>query len=327
MNELDLKNNITNFAYNNDIDKIGFCNANAFYNVKDIILKRASKNYLSGFEPKNINKMIYPSLTMPNVKSIIVIAQAYNKEFKFKNDNKLRANLCLSAIGVDYHITVKNKLEKLSMFIKSLIPEFEAKIFTDTGPLIDREIAKRANIGWQGKNNFIITEEFGSWVFIGYMLTNIYIPLDVKAVSNKCGSCTKCIDACPTSALKNNYEFNSKLCISYLTQTKEQLSIKEAKSINLQLYGCDICQKVCPYNKKVPFKETIYNIDEAKVDIEELLFMSNKEFKNKYGNTSVSWRGKKILQRNALIVLQNMKTKQAEALINKWENKESHQFY
>lgn len=322
MNELVLKNKIINFAYNNDIDKIGFCNANAFDNVKEIVLKRAAKNYLSGFEPKDINKMIYPNLTMPNVKSIIVIAEAYNKEFKFENDNKLRANISLSAIGIDYHIIIKNKLEKLAYYIKTLIPEFEYKIFVDTGPLMDREVAKRAGIGWQGKNNFIITEEFGSWIFIGYMIINIYLPEDKQIITNKCESCIKCITSCPNSALKNNYEFDSKLCISYLTQTKEQLSIKEKKSIGFQLYGCDICQKVCPYNKNKFFKETIYNIDEATADIEQLLFISNKEFKNKYGKTAAGWRGKKTLQRNAIIVLQNMNTKRATELIDRWKQKE-----
>ncbi len=322
MNELVLKNKIINFAYNNDIDKIGFCNANAFDNIKEIVSKRAAKNYLSGFEPKDINKMIYPNLTMPNVKSIIVIAESYNKEFKFENDNKLRANISLSAVGTDYHIIIKNKLEKLAYYMKTLIPEFEYKIFTDTGPLMDREVAKRSGIGWQGKNNFIITEEFGSWIFIGYMLINIYLPEDKQITTNKCGNCIKCIISCPNSALKNNYEFDAKVCISYLTQTKEQLSIKETKSIGFQLYGCDICQKVCHYNKNKFFKETIYNIDEATADIEQLLFMSNKEFKNKYGKTAAGWRGKKTLQRNAIIVLQNMNTKYATELINRWKQKE-----
>lgn len=309
---MDLKDSIINFAYSNNIDKIGFCDATPFYNVEAFILKRAKKNYLSGFEPKDINKIIYPSLTMPSVKSIIVVAEAYNKKFKFENDNKLRANISLSAIGMDYHIILKNKLKNLAEYINTIVPNFEFKIFVDTGPLLDREVAKRANIGWQGKNNFIITKEFGSWIFIGYMLTNIYIPVVQETIDNKCGNCTKCIDTCPTGALKLNYEFDSKICISYLTQKKEDLSDKEIKDIKFQLYGCDICQSVCPYNKNVPFKEIIYNIDEAKADIEELLFMSNKEFKNKYGNTAAGWRGKKILQRNALAVLKNINNEKAK---------------
>lgn len=318
---MDLKDSIINFAYSNNIDKIGFCDATPFYNVEAFILKRAKKNYLSGFEPKDINKIIYPSLTMPNVKSIIVIAEAYNKRFEFKNDNKLRANISLSAIGTDYHTIVRNKLKNLADYIKTIVPNFEFQIFVDTGALLDREVAKRANIGWQGKNNFIINDEFGSWIFIGYMLTNIYIPVVQETIDNKCGNCTKCIDACPTGALKPNYEFNSKICISYLTQKKEDLSDKEIRDIKFQLYGCDICQKVCPYNKSVPFKEIIYDIDEAKADIEELLFMSNREFKNKYGKTAAGWRGKKVLQRNAIIVLQNINTKEAKSLMKKWNIK------
>lgn len=302
---MNIKENILLYAKKNSIDKIGFCNTEPFYNVRTIILDRLKKGYLSGFEEKDIEKRIYPELTMNTVKSIIVIAESYNKNFKFEYDDKLRGNLSLSAIGKDYHIILKEKLESLGDYIKNFIENVEYKIFVDTGPLLDRELAKRSGIGWQGKNCSIITEEFGSWVFIGYMLINIEIEPD-SIIDLHCGKCEKCILACPTSALKNNYEFNPKKCISYLTQTKDFIDEETSKKMGLQLYGCDICQKVCPYNKYSAVKETIYDIDIAMLDIEKLLCISNKDFKNIYGKTAIGWRGKRIIQRNASIVLKNL---------------------
>lgn len=304
---MDLKQDIVLFAKNNNIDKIGFCGADPFYNVKNILINREQKGYLSGFEQKDINKQIYPKLTMPNIRSIIVIAENYNKKFEFKLDNKIRGNLSLIAVGEDYHNVIKNKLFKLAEFIKAKLNlEFEYKIFVDTGPLLDREVAKRAGIGWQGKNGSIITKEFGSLVNIGYMLVDFKIQPD-NPINLNCGECKRCILACPTKALGESFDFNAKRCISYLTQCKEDIDIELSKKMGFQLYGCDICQKVCPYNKDKPYKSYIYNIDEVKPQIQMILSMSNKEFKNVYGNTAMGWRGKKIIQRNAQIVQANYK--------------------
>lgn len=302
---MDLKENIILFAKNNSIDKIGFCTAEPFYNVSNIIKSRMEKGYLSGFEEKDIEKRINPKLTMYSAESIIIIAENYNKNFEFKLDNKLRANLSMCAIGEDYHKIVKRKLEMLGEYIKEVKENIEYKIFVDTGPLVEREIAKRAGIGWQGKNCSIITKEFGSWVFIGYMLINIKIESDYEIIGD-CSKCNKCIETCPTGALGYNYEFNAKKCISYLTQTKDIISEDLEQKIGIQLYGCDICQKVCPYNKYAEIKETISDIDMVKPDIIQLLSMSNKDFKNTYGKTAAGWRGKKVLQRNANIVLKNI---------------------
>lgn len=302
---MNLKENIILFAKNNNIDKIGFCNAEPFYYLKNIIKGRMEKGYLSGFEEKDIEKRIDPKLTMANAESIIVIAENYNKSFEFKPDNKLRANLSMSAIGEDYHKIVKRKLEMLGVYIKELEENIEYKTFVDTGPLVEREVAKRAGIGWQGRNCSIITEEFGSWIFIGYMLINIKIETDCEIIRD-CAKCTKCIEACSTGALGYNYEFNAKKCISYLSQTKETIPEDLEQKMGIQLYGCDICQRVCPYNKYAEIKEIISDIDIVKPDIIELLSMSNKDFKNTYGKTAAGWRGKKVLQRNANIALKNI---------------------
>lgn len=305
---MNLKQRIISFARLNNIDKIGFCDVSPFLHLKKIILKRKENNCLSGFEEQNIEKRINPKITMPNAKSIIVIAESYNKRFEFNKDNKLRGNLSLSAIGLDYHIIVKQKLEKIADFIKAeLYYTFEYMSFVDAGPLVDREVAKRAGIGWQGKNCSIITPEFGSWIFIGYMLTNLNLEADTP-INLNCENCDICIKSCPTKALKDNYNFCAKNCISFLTQTKEEIEITLKSKMGIQLYGCDICQKVCPYNKNVPFKETIYDIEIAKPELEKIINMSNKEFKAAFGKTAIFWRGKKVIRRNAYIALDNLKS-------------------
>jgi len=313
---MELKDKIKLFAENNNIDKIGFCDAEPFYNVRKILLERAEKGFLSGFEEKDIEKRINPKLTMANAKSIIMIAEGYSKKYDFKTDNKLRGEISVSAVGEDYHTIVRQKLRKLGEYISALEPNAEYMIFADTGPLVDREVAKRAGIGWQGKNGAIITEEFGSWVFLGYMLLNIELPKD-KPIENTCGECRNCILACPTSALKDNYEFCATECISFLTQTKENISYEKTLKMGRQIYGCDVCQRACPYNKNSIIKEVIKDIDMVKPDLEEILNISNAEFKKRFGVTSAGWRGKKVLQRNAIIALGNIRDNRAVEILNK----------
>lgn len=315
-NCMELKEKIKLFALNNNIDKIGFCNAEPFYNVRKILLERAEKGFLSGFEEKDIEKRINPKLTMTNVKSIIMIAESYNKKCDFKVDDKLRGEISISAVGKDYHTILKEKLNILGEYIKKIEPEAEYMIFADTGPLVDREVAKRAGIGWQGKNGAIITEEFGSWVFLGYMLLNVEIPSD-EPMEKDCGECRRCILACPTSALRDNFEFCATECVSFLTQTKENIPYEKTLKMGKQIYGCDVCQKVCPYNKNGIIKEIIKDIDMVKPDLEEILNISNAEFKKRFGVTSAGWRGKKVLQRNAVIALGNIKDIRAVKILKK----------
>lgn len=303
---MDLKQILIEFSKNNSIDKIGFCSAEPFYDLEKILIYRRDRGYLSGFEETDLKKRIYPHMSFERAKSIVVIAESYNKSFKFKADSELRGNISISAIGEDYHLILKRKLKILADFIYELGIDFQYKIFVDTGSLVDREIAKRAGIGWQGKNGSIITDEFGSWITIGYMITDIEFEYD-SYLNSKCDSCRRCIDFCPTGAIMDKYEFNSQICISYLTQKKGDIPYELSKKMGTQLYGCDICQRICPYNKNVIVKEEIANIEIAKPKLSTVLNMSNREFKNTFGRTAAGWRGKKIIQRNALIALENLK--------------------
>ena len=281
---------ISNFAEENNLI-YGICDADK---ISDSVLPYTPfVNYSS-------EQRINPKLTMPCAKSIIVIGYGYNKKILFKTDGLLRGNFSISAVGEDYHITLKRLLESLAEKISDK-GKFEYKIFVDTGPLNERLLAYKANFGFIGKNQCLISEKFGSMFFIGYMITDLKLK-PVKLLSKeKCGQCKKCVEACPGKALSEN-GFNYRKCVSYLTQTNEKILSHEIKKIGKQLYGCDVCQLVCPYNKI--YGGEIKYIDEKMPLIESILTMSNKKLCEKYKNTAAGWRAS-LLKRNALIALIN----------------------
>ena len=294
-----------------NIDIIRFTNNEPFLDAKEYLVERANKNIQTEFEEKDIEKRINPSLTLPSCKSIIVIGISYNSpggDPLRPDAPKLRGILSKSTWGLDYHNVLKDKMENLIQEI-SKVKDFEYKYFVDTGPLIDREVARRAGLGYFGKNCSIINGEYGSFIFIGYILTNLEILAD-NAIKGECGDCTLCIDACPTGALEKPYRINPKMCISYLTQTKDDIPLELRDKMGLKIYGCDTCQLVCPKNKDIKksnHEEFIPKLTNGYMDLEELLHISNRQFKNKYGHIAGSWRGKTILKRNAIIALGNMK--------------------
>lgn len=315
---MDIKEYIVGKAKELNIDMVGFTNCEPFIHLKEYLNDRMENNITTEFEEKDINRRIDPCITMPECRSIIVIALSYNVEYNEKPDYELKGSLSKSSWGIDYHKVLKLKLEALIDEIKK-IEDFEYQYFVDTGPLVDRELAKRAGIGYYGKNCSIINEDYGSFIFIGYILTNLEIEVDNKEIENQCGDCNLCIRACPTNALDKPYRLNAKRCISYLTQTKDEVDEELKRKMGIKIYGCDTCQMVCPKNKNV--KKSIHEEFMPKeikgaIDIRELITMSNREFKDKYGAMAGSWRGKNILKRNAINALKNMRSRNNEHIID-----------
>ncbi len=185
---------------------------------------------------------------LPGAKSILSLALNYYHPDKFPDAGELK--ISRYAWGTDYHEIIPPILQKLLAEIKQLVPESEGRYYTDTGPLLEKPIAERAGIGWQGKHTNIITREAGSWVFLAEIILNIELEADSPA-EDLCGTCTRCLEACPTDALKP-YEIDATRCISYLTiELKPEHNIPEefASKMDSWLYGCDICQDVCPWNR------------------------------------------------------------------------------
>lgn len=310
--ENNLKQYIVDKSKELNIDIIGFTHKGPFLDAKEYLVERVDKNIQTEFEERDIERRINPSHTLPSCKSIIVIGLSYNAKLSEEKETdsgpSLRGYLSKSSWGLDYHNVLKDRMEKLIQEIKKVL-DFEYKSFVDTGPLIDREVAKRAGVGYFGKNCSIINKEYGSFIFLGYILTDLEILSD-NEIDEECGDCSLCIEACPTGALEKPYKVNPKKCISYLTQTKNEIPLHLREKMGIKIYGCDTCQLVCPKNKdiKIPnHEEFIPKITQGYMDLEELLQISNRQFKNKYGHMAGSWRGKTILKRNAIIALGNMK--------------------
>ncbi|BFI97929.1 tRNA epoxyqueuosine(34) reductase QueG [Priestia sp. Y58] len=316
MNAYQLKEEIISYSKEIGIDKIGFASASMFDELKNRLLAQQELGYASGFEEPDIEKRVDPTLVVPKARSIISIALAYPSKLKdapksTKEDR--RGIFCRASWGQDYHTVLRDRLQKLETFIKEKVPAAIFQSMVDTGELSDRAVAERAGIGWSGKNCAIITPEFGSYVYLGEMITDIPFPPD-KPIEDGCGTCNKCVDACPTGALVTGGQLNSQRCIAFLTQTKGFLAEEFRSKLGNRLYGCDTCQTVCPENKGKDFHfhpEMEPDPELAKPKLKPLLTMSNREFKEKFGHVSGSWRGKKPIQRNAIIALAHFKDQTA----------------
>ncbi len=185
---------------------------------------------------------------LPEAKSILSLALNYYTTSDVTEIGELK--ISRYAWGTDYHEIIPPMLRKLLAAIKQIAPEAEARYYTDTGPLLEKAIAARAGIGWQGKHTNIITREVGSWVFLAEIILTIELEPDAPA-EDMCGTCTRCLDACPTDALKP-YEIDATRCISYFTiELKPEHNIPDTLASYMEnwLYGCDICQDVCPWNR------------------------------------------------------------------------------
>lgn len=316
MNYNQLKEQIIEYSREIGIDKIGIAGAEPFSEMKNRLVRQEKLGYQSGFEHKDINERTDPALIFDEPRSIIAIALAYPSRMDSPpkgTEGARRGIFCRASWGIDYHVLVKEKLNMLAEYIMNICPQARVKSMVDTGELVDRAVAERAGIGWSGKNCSIITPEYGSYVYLGEMITNLPLEPD-EPMTDQCGECTKCLDACPTGALVQPGQLNAQRCIAFLTQTKGPLPEEFRDKIGNRLYGCDTCQQVCPKNKGMDSRmhfEMEPEVEEVKPLLQPLLRMSNREFKERFGKMSGSWRGKKPIQRNAIIALAHFKEKSA----------------
>ncbi|NMD72565.1 tRNA epoxyqueuosine(34) reductase QueG [Bacillus sp. DNRA2] len=313
-----LKSEIIQYCREVGIDKIGFTSAEPFVELKNRLFRQRELGYQSGFEAPDIDKRTNPSLLLNGASSIISIALAYPVKMKNRVQSKAderRGIFSRASWGLDYHLVLKERLRLLEEFIMSKYPQAVCQSMVDTGELVDRAVAERAGIGWSGKNCSIITPEFGSYVYLGEMVTNIPFEPDTP-IEDRCGDCRKCLDACPTGALIQGGQINANRCISFLTQTKEFIPEEFRDKLGNRIYGCDSCQTACPENKRIDFHlhpELEPEPEQVKPLLKPILSMSNREFKERFGSLAGSWRGKKPIQRNAIIALAHFKDESAVA--------------
>ncbi|MFJ8236629.1 tRNA epoxyqueuosine(34) reductase QueG [Ureibacillus sp. NPDC094379] len=316
MNIQQLQTDLIEYAKSIGVDKIGFTTASPFNELKNRLKRQQELGYQSGFEESDVEKRTEPLLLLDSAESIIAIALAYPSKMENAPTGKKgerRGIFARASWGIDYHVAVRERLQLIEEWLVERVHGVKLKSMVDTGELVDRAVAERAGIGWSGKNCSIITPEFGSYVYLGEMITNIPFEPD-EPIENECGDCTLCIDVCPTGALVQPGQLNAKRCVAFITQTKDFMPDEFRGEIGNRIYGCDTCQTVCPKNKRKfnwIHEEFKPDPELAKPLLKPLLNISNKEFKVKFGPMSGSWRGKKPIQRNAIIALAHFKEQEA----------------
>ncbi len=304
-----MKKKLIDYCKSINIDLTGIVAAEPFTDFEKAWRRQVERGFISGFEEKDIARRVNPFLTLESAKSIIVCLFPYFTGDACETPSN-RINLSKSAWSIDYHIIVKQKLEMIALFLKQHIDNFEYKCFVDNGPFSDRYLAWRAGLGFWGINNCIITDRYGSYVFIGYIINNYPFEPD-KPRERTCLQCFNCVKACPGSCIPGDFTINPQRCKSYITQKKGPLSpldVEILKKTNL-IWGCDVCQEVCPHNKNIERTSLAEFLRDLKFGFEynELKQVSNREFLKLYRNRSFSWRGKGVLLRNYEIINEKCK--------------------
>ncbi|UTH06369.1 tRNA epoxyqueuosine(34) reductase QueG [Macrococcoides canis] len=310
MNE-QLKQEIIAYSKTIGIDAIGFTTAEPFHELRPKLEAYYSSGYASGFEKGSIEERIDPKLSLPEAESIIAIAVGYPN--KLPNAQKSirgarRGIFARASWGIDYHTLLNKRLSLLEAFILERVPDAKVMNMVDTGVLSDRAVAERAGLGYAAKNGFILNKTLGTWTYLGEMLISIPFTPD-HPVIDSCLDCTICIDRCPTGALLGDGQLDSNKCISFLTQTKGFMPDEYRGKIGNRLYGCDTCQQVCPKNRGINTMHDDIELEPETLKplLVPLLKMNNKQFKNEFGHLAGAWRGKKPIQRNAILALAHFK--------------------
>lgn len=267
-----------------------------------------------------------PLLLLENARSAIVCALNYNSAHPYSVDSAVtpqsaepRGWISRYAWGRDYHEVLWKKLNVLSVALADKFPEpFAARAYADTGPIAERIFAKSAGLGWLGKNTLLLNEALGSWFFLGVIVTSLDLAPSLKPFSppppDLCGNCRQCLDACPTGALVEPYVMDSRRCISYLTiELRGSIPEEFREPIGWQVYGCDICQDVCPYNRRAPTtpltdfqpRQTATGESLLLPSLEWLAGLTEEEFRRVFRGSAIKrtkWNG---LVRNVCIALGN----------------------
>ena len=242
-----------------------------------------------------------PRQIQENCKSVIVLASSYNPDGEYENKVGL-GKVARYAWGRDYHKILSKKMKKLLTGFEGNYPDYKFKAFTDTAPLLERAWAEKSGIGWQGKHSLIINRKRGSYFFLSVILTTMELEPDLPD-RDRCGKCTKCIDACPTGAIIGDKIIDSRKCISYWTIESKAETFPEniEKNLSGRIFGCDICQEVCPWNNhRVPKTEISEFLGKTKeLEINELLDMDEAYYRNLTDGTALKRAKLDGLRRNA----------------------------
>jgi len=249
-----------------------------------------------------------PRLILPEAESVIVLAQNYFTPHHHTTQSGT-GKVSRYAWGDDYHEVLGTKLREFSTWLQETFPENTSKFYVDTGPVMEKAWAQRAGIGWIGKHTNLITTTFGSWVFLSVIVTTLPLEPDASATDH-CGTCTLCIDACPTDAIVRPYILDSNRCISYLTiEHRQEIGEELGSRFEGWVYGCDICQDVCPWNEKFSVPTNEYRFEPRPWNLSPKLSewkdMTEEEFQNRFRRSPIKRTKLAGVRRNADVLLEN----------------------
>jgi len=278
---------------------------------------------------RNLHRRLDPRELLPNARSIIVVGMNYYSDAEegpgTPPPDPDRALFARYARGDDYHDVMTKRLRELLRFLQEQAgPEAEGRVYVDAGPILEREVAQRAGLGWFGKNTLLINTKRGSYFFLGEIVTNVALEFDSPALGG-CGTCTRCLDACPTGAILEPYKVDSRRCLSYLTiELKGAIPSEFHPALSTsgnRIYGCDICQEVCPFNQRraVPTEEPAYQSREitATSRLTDLLLLSEEEFREKFKGSPVKRAKRRGLLRNVAAALAASDDPEAECALER----------
>jgi len=224
-----------------------------------------------------------PQQYVPGAASVICVAMNYYAPLEQNKDpgNEPRGRIARYALGDDYHELIKQRLWRLADWLRQRVEGAITRACVDTAPVMEKELASRAGIGWMGKNTCIINPHIGSWILLGEIITSIELPIDQPQL-DRCGTCRRCLDACPTQAITEPYQLDARRCISYLTiEHRQEIAEELQPAFGSWLYGCDICQEVCPWNHKAPYTdEPAFSprFADGQIDLQTVLDWSADEY-------------------------------------------------
>ncbi|MGD8778373.1 MAG: tRNA epoxyqueuosine(34) reductase QueG [Ignavibacteria bacterium] len=284
-------------------DLIGFSKAETLDKETDKLEEWLKNGYQAGmaYMERNLDKRRDVTKIFPDAKSVISLGLNYYTGEKHEN-KKGAGKVSRYAWGKDYHFIIWERLDKLIERLKDIDPNFEAKTYVDTGPVMDQVWAVKSGMGWLGKHSNVINKNYGSWFFIATVITNYEFEYN-EPIGDFCGNCTACIDACPTEAIVAEGVVDANRCISYLTiENKGEIPEEFSGKFDNWIFGCDICQDVCPWNKKISKptgEEEFYREGNKELFFDEIEKMTNSEFKKRFAESPILRTKLKGLKRNA----------------------------
>jgi len=311
MNLQDISSKIKKYALEIGFNDCGFAKVEELTFNKQKLYFSINNGYTAklSFLSRNVDKRANPAILFENAKTVIIVLASY---FPKKIQNEKKYKISIYSYSNNYHNIIKNNLNKLFFKLKEVFPDVIGRVFCDTAPIFEKEWAKRAGLGWLGKNNLLINENLGTFVFIGGILIDKELYYD-NAFEKTCGNCNLCIESCPTKAL-SPYLLDVNKCISYITIENTNNKIPESfkGKIKNEIYGCDICQNVCPHNKKLNDRANHFFKPNEYVNWNEENWenLNEEKFKSVFKDTAIVRIGLKKLKRNIEFVNRNNKLQQ-----------------